>query len=287
MNFESYLDQAWNDHPTQSEKVAQEFSKGLALVESNEQLSQFVNLVNHVMGEHLAKWQDGISLLQSYQNHPHFKSGTETEKAIHRCIAALKIGDGQNESLDSFSLSDQVRILAVSSSALSGHDVTRSQNLLKKALSYAEKGLDQKDPANRALAVTGNNLACALEEKSNRSSDEVELMILAAQTGRKYWELAGTWSQVSFAEYRLAMTYIAAKDAKKPLQHAQNCLQILKDNLGSNFDFFYAYEALALAEKHNGNLPAYKMAVDQAKDYFAKLDDKEKSWAESTLQKLQ
>lgn len=66
-------------------------------------------------------------------------------------------------------------------------------------------------PAFRALAVTGNNLACTLEEKNHRSLQETELMILASRTARKYWELAGGWLEISRAEYRLAMNYLQAK----------------------------------------------------------------------------
>jgi hypothetical protein len=40
---------------------------------------------------------------------------------------------------------------------------------------FGSRGLEAKDPANRALAVTGNSLACSLAEKSQRSKQEADL----------------------------------------------------------------------------------------------------------------
>lgn len=286
MNFESYLDQSWNDHPTQSEKIASEFSRGASLVKTNEELSQLVGLVTHVMGEHLARWNDGVSFLSSLKTHSAFVKGSETEKAILRSIAALQVGGGQSIDLKSFSLSDQVRIFAVASSALADKNSKRSQDLLRQALNLAETGLDKKDPANRSLAVTGNNLACALEEKKSRTEEETELMILASQTGKKYWELAGGRLEVSRAEYRLAMTYLQAGDVAKAFRHAQTCVEFCRENDAGNLDMFYAYEALAHVEKKKDNSLGFQKAVDQAKGYFEKLSADKKSWCELSLKKL-
>lgn len=38
MNFTTYLDQAWTDHATQSERVASEFGFGTTMIETTEQL---------------------------------------------------------------------------------------------------------------------------------------------------------------------------------------------------------------------------------------------------------
>lgn len=286
MNFETYLNQSWNDHPTQSEKIASEFSTGAALVKTNEELNQLVGLVTHVMGEHLARWNDGVSFLSGLRNHSAFVKGSETEKTILRSIAALQVGSGHSPDLTFFSPSDQVRILAVAASALVDRDSQRSQELLRQALSLAEISLDKKDPANRALAVTGNNLASALEQKMSRTQVETDLMILASQTGRKYWELAGGWLEVSRAEYRLAMTYLQADDMAKALRHAQTCVESCRENNAGALDMFFAFEALAHVEKRQGNPLNFQRAVGQAKDYFEKLNDDDKAWCEPSLKKL-
>lgn len=286
MNFEIYLNQSWNDHAIQPEKTAAEFSIGLSLVTSNEELDQFVRLVTHVMSEHLARWNEGVLYLSNLKSHSAFVKGSEAEKSILRSIASLQVCGEQSPEIKLFSLSDQVRILAMASSALADKDSKKSQELLIQALDLAEKGLNKIDPANRSLAITGNNLACALEEKRSRSKVETELMILASQTGRKYWELAGGWLEVSRAEYRLSMTYIQAEDYLKALSHAQTCVELCRENNAGNMDMFYAYEALAVVEKMKQNLLGFQKAADQAKVYFEKMSDEDKAWCEMSLRKL-
>lgn len=286
MKFETYLNQSWNDHATQSEKVAAEFSNGASVAQTNEELEQLVRLVTHVMGEHLARWSEGVAFLSGLTKHTAFIQGSETEKAIRRSIASLQVADGKNPDPKSFGLSDQVRIFAMASSALTERDSKRSQSLLQQALSLAETGLDKNDPANRALAVTGNNLACTLEEKKLRTQEDTDLMILASQTGRKYWELAGGWLEVSRAEYRLAMTYLQAEDLAKAFRHAQICVEMCQENKAGDLDMFFAYEALAQVEKKKGNELGLQKAVDQAKNYFTKLSDNDKAWCEPSLKKL-
>lgn len=244
MTFETYIHEAWNDHPTQSEKLAQEFAERFSLIQSNEQIAQLIGLVTHVMGEHLARWEDGVNLLTHLEVHPLFGKGTETENALRRSKAVLNLARSESFELQTFNLSDQIRILAIAAAALADKNSSRAQRLLKKALSLAESGLEQTDPANRALAVTGNNLACALEEKPGRSREETELMLLAAKTGRKFWEIAGTWSQVFWAEYRLAMSHLQAGQKAEALSHAKTCQRIGEENQATKEDLVYVADLL-------------------------------------------
>ena len=286
MNFETYYKQAWSEHAMQAQKVADELALGVSLVETNQQLSQMAGLITHVMGEHLGLWSGGVSLLKSLKKHQAFVGGNETENTLLRSIAALELGNNQNTDLNAFGPSDQVRIFAVAASALAERDTRRAQEVFIKALSIAETSIDKKDPANRSLAITGNNLACALEEKKPRSAQENELMILAAQTGRKYWEVTGTWLEVERAEYRLANTYLQANDLAEALRHAQACLKICSENKAGALEFFFGYEALALVEKERANLHGFQKAVEQIHLYFGELGDDDKKWCESTLHKF-
>jgi hypothetical protein len=74
-------------------------------------------------------------------------------------------------------------------------------------------------------------------------------MILAAETGRKYWELAGTWVEVERAEYRLAMTYMHAGQLDKALKHARLCESICNENDAAPFEKFFAAEALVKVQR--------------------------------------
>ena len=131
-----------------------------------------------------------------------------------------------------------------------------------------------------------SGLASALEEKETRSPAETELMILAAQVSRKCWEIAGTWLEIERAEYRLANTFLKAGNFDQAFVHAQNCLQLIKDNNAGALEYFFAYEALALVEQARKNSVGFSQAVELAKEYFTKLSDNEKSWCEATLKKL-
>lgn len=286
MNFETYLNQAWNDHANESQKVAAGFLSAISLIETTEQLAQLANLVTHVMGEHLAEWQDGVKILTTFSTNPHCLSKGETEKLLQRSVAVLELGKNKDHDVSEFSVSDRIRIMAAAASALAERDSGRAHKLFYNSLHLAEMGLDAKDPANRALAIAGNNLACIFEEKKNRSESDSELMILAAHTGRKYWELAGTWEEVTIAEYRLAMTYIQAKDGSRSRQHAQNSIELRRENKASDRFMFFGYQALALAEKLNANDFGFHQAAQEAKQYFEKLSTDDKSYCEAGLKSL-
>lgn len=287
MTFDEFLNQAWNDHATQTEQVANRLREATSLIEKNDQIPPIAQLITHVFGEHLGFWDKGIELLQQLKAIPVFDSASESNKAIARSIASLELTGGMRQSIDDFSVSDQIRILTVAASALSEQkNSEKAHYLFRKALDKGQLGIDKTDPANHALAVTGNNLACALEEKKSRTKSETDLMILAAQTGRKYWEIAGSWLEVERAEYRLSQTYLKANDFVKALEHAQTCLEVVQENNAPPLEFFFGYEALALIEKARNNSIGFLKAVEQVKANFEKLNSEDKSWCESSLSKL-
>ena len=286
MNFEAYIDQAWTDHGANSEKVAAGFADGAKLAQSDDHLSQLIGLMVHVMGEHLARWDDGLKLMNQLKTHSALADQGESGAALRRSTATLEICRGDCPNIDSFSISDQVRIWAMAAASLSDRDTARASSCLKRSLALAEIGLEKTDRANRSLAVTGNNLACSIEEKANRSSAETELMILAAQTARQYWERAGTWLEVERSEYRLANTYLQAGNPKQALLHAEACLDIAKKNNAAPLEFFFGLEALALVHRARGNRDGFESAANEATQYFEKLATEDKSWCEATLKKI-
>ncbi|MGE0764189.1 MAG: hypothetical protein AB7N80_12985 [Bdellovibrionales bacterium] len=282
MTFDHFLNQAWNDHAENPKIVRDRFAEGLGLIGSDEQVASMAHLITHVMGEHLGEWQTGVDWLMRLEHLPAVQE--EGLAAISRSVASLRLAKGQEASLTSLSRSDQIRACAVAASALCGHQqITRANELLQTALGLAESGLPSDDPAHRSLAATGHNLACTLEEKIDKNPQEIELMILAARTSRIYWQIAGTWLEVSRAEYRLANTYLQAKDLDKAYQSAQNCLQIAEQNQAPALELFFAYEAQALVEKARQRKPEQDIAVAEMKKHFAALSPEDQKWCEKTL----
>ena len=144
--------------------------------------------------------------------------------------------------------------------------------------------LPDNDPAVRALAVAGNNLAANLEEKAERSADERALMILAAQTGRRFWQRAGTWLETERAEYRLGMTWLAAGDAGQARQHALACLAIVDAQTdAAPLERFFGHDVLARAERALGHTAAQAAAVAAMQDAFKQLSADDQAWCKATL----
>jgi len=287
MTFNEFLTQAWGDHAKQPEQVASIMESGIQLIEKNDQIPAMAQLVTHVMGEHLGQWEKGIQLLRVLETIPSYVAASESKNAVTRSIAVLELASGKEQSLDQLSQSDRIRVLAQTSSTLSGQNESeRAQKLFLAALDLAGVGLDPSDPANRALAVTGNNLASSLEEKIPRSDSETDLMILAAKAARKYWEIAGTWVETERAEYRLAKSHLAAKNLSEAREHAQRCIQISQKNNAAPLELFFGYEALALVEKARQNVVGFKEAVSQTEIFFKKLNTEDQSWCEKSLNKL-
>ncbi len=287
MDFDTFINQAWDDHATGPRTVAQRLPDAIALVGDEAQLNQLMNLGHHVHGEHLGEWQAGIAFIERLAASPVFVPGGASGLAHTRSVASLRLCEGAGVDLDAMAVSDRIRVGATAAAALAERDTSRATRLFEDALALAQRAeLPGGDPMNRALAVTGNNLASVLEQKAARSADERALMILAAQTGRHYWALAGTWLETERAEYRLAMTWLQAGDPARAREHAQACLQIVAANDGAALERFLGCEALGLVERAAGNAGGHAQALAGARAAFAELDSADQGWCAASLDKL-
>jgi hypothetical protein len=159
--------------------------------------------------------------------------------------------------------------------------------LLQAALDQAANSdLPATDPMNRALAVSGHNLAAALEEKAVLNDDEIKLMLMASKASRVHWERAGTWLQVERAEYQLATTFLKAGELVQAEFHARECGRIVVENDAPALERFFAFEALARVMRAAQNEAAFELASEQARAAFEGLDDGDKAWCQATLNKL-
>lgn len=286
MSFDSYLADAWHEHQTKTKEVADGIAAGAGLATTNAQLGQLAPLIAHVFGEHLGEWNRGISLLRELRNHKSFEEGSETDRVIERLTASLRLGSGWAVPLDGFSLSEKIRVYGVAAAALATRDTARALALFENALALETAITDTKDPANRVLAVTGNNLAVTLEELPARTPAENELMLLAARTGRKFWERAGTWLEVSRAEYRLALSHLKANFRAEARTHAEICLKMCQDNGAGPMDLFFAHEAHARIAAHVGERKAFAAELALVEKYFSMIEGPDKDWCAATLAQL-
>ncbi len=283
MTFHEYLKNAWSIHPLESEKLFGEFKRHLNLIQTSEDVNAFAHLITHVSGEHLGKWKEGLHLLQILKANPLLNDYL----IIDRYIATLSLSLDSHYSIKNFSDSDQARILAMAASALAfNNQAKRAADYIELACQIAKSKLDKSDPANKSLAIAGNNLASSLEEKESLTHEETKLMVQAAYVGRIFWELAGTWKEVERAEYRVARSFLKADILDKAFLHAEKCLEIVAANNNEPLEVFFGFEVMALVERARRNNLGFEESIEKMKKALLELTPEDQSWCKDVLEKL-
>ena len=288
MDFDTFIGQGWDEHVKDPAGVAARLhSEGIALLTDAAQIVPLAHMAHHVMGEHLGQWQMGLRFQEQLAALPLCPPGGAAAQALRRFMASLQLASGATDEDATLSASDRIRVTAMAAASLCDHDTARAKQLFQDALVRAHTAaLPDSDPVNRALAISGNNLASTLEEKPQRSAEARALMILAAQTARHYWAIAGGWLETERAEYRLAMTWVQASDSAQALVHAQNCLAIVQANDAPPLERFFAWEAKGVAARAAGDLSGHQQALAQVREACAALTEADRGWCQASLDKL-
>jgi tetratricopeptide (TPR) repeat protein len=287
MTIEEFLEAGWNDHADLPQEVADRLASSLHLVRTPEHIPGYARLVVHVFGEHLGQWERGAGLLEALRRVPAFDGGPAAAGAITRGAATLRYAGGDDTALEPLDVEDRVSALAVAASAFVGRNAyTAALAAYSEALCLADPGLSAGSPAIRALAIGGNNLAAALEEKRDRDSAETRGMIAAAQAALTYWKLAGTWLEEERAEYRLTRSLLQAGEHGAAIRSALRCVEVCERNGAPAFERFFSYVALALAQRDAGDAASFATARGHALQYFAQVPPEERRWCESERNEL-
>lgn len=287
MTFDAFLEAAWNDHGDRPQEVADRLASSLAVVETPEHIPAFARLLTHVFGEHLGQWRRGIDLLDSMRRLPAFDASPATAGALTRCVATLGYAGGDSSTLMSLPAEDRVYVLATAASVFAArNEIKKGLAAYAEALQLADSGLPSGSPAIRALAVGGNNLAAALEEKKDRDSSETDGMIAAANGGLKYWKLAGTWLEEERAEYRLTRSLLRAGQPQAAVRSAMRCIGICKINNAPAFEQFFGYAVLALAQRDAGDTHSFEASRNDALALFEQVPHDERKWCEAEVNEL-
>ncbi|MGZ3725540.1 MAG: hypothetical protein ACXWQQ_07055 [Pseudobdellovibrio sp.] len=279
ISFDQKIKDLWSEHAKNTEQVIQSFDEVLQMTQSSDQLKKVIHLANHVYTDHKIDNSAALNLFgrleaSSFNN-------AETRESIANSQNIFKTIENPDYKISDLPVSQQVKISAGAAAAFSFlKKFDKASELIGKAVTLAQT-LPQQDSAFRSLAITGNNMACSLEEKTERSQTESELMILAAKTAREFWEKAGTWVEVERAEYRLAQSYLKLRDFINSIKHANLCITICEKNSAPPLEFFYAYEAVAHIEKTIGQ-PL--RSLEKMKHYFNLLSEDDKKWCSSALE---
>jgi len=250
-------------------------------------VAPYARLVTHVLGEHLGEWERGVRMLDTLRAAPACSSD-EAAVAIRRGIASLRYAGGAQDAVAGLPGEDAVAALATAASALAGrNEFTRALATYHEATRVAPPDLPAKSPAIRALAIAGNNLACALEEKTDRDGLQTDGMVQAARAALRYWKQAGTWLEEERAEYRLANSLLQADDAAAAVQSAQRCADVCIANAAPPFELFFARAALALARRAAGDLDGFVVSRREARALYETIPDQERKWCNAELKRLE
>jgi tetratricopeptide (TPR) repeat protein len=287
-SFEDFIASAWEEHADAPQQVAERLAASIERVDIAARVEPFARLVVHVFGEHLGQWQRGIALLEALRAGASGEAGPAANAALARGIAVLRLGGGSGAAaLEALGIEDRIRVLATASSAFVAQDqVGRAIAAYADALALAVPGLPERSPALTALAVGGNNLAAALEERPLRSAEETAAMVDAAVSALKHWRLAGTWLEEERAEYRLARSWLQAGRVEEAQAAARRCIEVCLRNAAPPFELFFAHAVLALGLRAAGDVAAAKASRVEALRQYALVAPDEQAWCAAELKQL-
>lgn len=142
MSLEAFIESAWSEHAEPTQTVADRLQASALVVGWVAQTGPYAQRVTHVFGPHPGRWGEVVALPQSLRAVPCCHSAAGA--APDRGIATLRCCDGDDAAL-------------------------------------AAQELPPGSMAHGALAVGGNNLACALEESAKRNAGQSAGMVRAAE----------------------------------------------------------------------------------------------------------
>jgi hypothetical protein len=290
-DFDAFLTRAWDEHGDHAAGVAARLSQGVAAVTNAAQVARLAALIVHVHGEHLGQWHDGLAALDALTHRlrelPADAARPAAETALQRQGAALRLAAGDADALQGLAPDAAIAARAVAAGIAAGRDdwPTAIQRL-RQALADATPGVPDGSPALRVLAVTGNNVAAALEARAPRSADETAAMLEAATAALQYWSRAGGWTEVERAHHRLGSCRLAAGDAAGGAASARACLAVCAEHDAPAFERFFGEALLARASHAAGTADEAAAAAARARALAATLGADEHGWCDDELARL-
>jgi hypothetical protein len=285
--FDTFLRQAWADHADRSEAVALRLRTQTPAPETADQLSALARLVVHLCGEHLGAFDDGRWRLAALVKHPLVDAGVQSTVRVG--IASLTLAQNGRADVTGFTLEELIRSEAAAAAiSLGRHQTDRAMVLLRTARERLAAAPDAGAAVHRPLAIACHNMAWVLHDRgSARSADETATMLDLAAGSKMHWALAGTWLEVERGDYDLARCNLSAGLLDPALHFAAQCLAVCTQNDAPPYEYFFAYEALALVQRARGDLTACEREVAAAGASFEKLVAGDQDACRSTLAALQ
>jgi len=284
---DAFLETAWSDHGDRPREVADRLAAALPQLAAPGEVPPFVRLLTHVYGEHLGEWRQGVALLEAIGSRAVLVADTAAAGALARAVATLRCAGGDAAAVAALGREDRVAATAGAAAIFTGRaDLARAIPALDDALRLADGGLPDGSPAIRALAVAGNNLAAALEEKPDRDGAQTQAMVAAARAGLRYWTRAGTWLEEERAHYRLARTLLAAGDPAAAVASAARCVDVCAQHEADAFERFFGHAVLAVAARAAGDAEGFATNRRHALEAYGRVPEADRRWCGQALAEL-
>ena len=131
---------------------------------------------------------------------------------------------------------------------------------------------------HRQLGVDLFNFTWSLMDKSQRTLDEIEVMVHAAHASAYHWRQVGSPLNFERSDWQISRVYALLERPEAALYHAELCLSICQAEDIGDFDLAFAYEAVARAHAVGGRpekAQEYIYKAREAGEQIKKKDDRD------------
>jgi len=127
------------------------------------------------------------------------------------------------------------------------------------------------------FAMDFNRKTWELLEKKDRTPDEDQRMLDYAHASLAHWRTAGAEVRHQRGQWLLARVYAVLGEGARALKHARLCYELLDGHKADmeDFDFAFAYEAIARAYAVNGDKAEAKRFIQMAQKAGEVIKEKE------------
>jgi hypothetical protein len=278
-SLEKLLNEGWDYHDKESERLARELEAGAETGVASSILAPFLHLSIHTIGEHLGDWERALKLGRRVLDSrtPTF----ETAKAWGRLYVAAVLTGNAVEAADlelsylkaagddfGAALLDMRFMLA--GALIGAKRAAEGARLYRSAIDLI--GPIQPSPLlDRTIAAASNNLGWDLYEMPARTVDECALMQLCAEMSHIYWLKCGDWINEERALYRKALVANVTCSPETGLAHADTALAVINEHGERPLDAALLHLARASSLTALGDMDGRLRAIADADAAASKL----------------
>ena len=283
--IETLINEGWQYHDSKPEHLAQELEDSSTSV-TQEQTTNFLNLSNHTIGEHLGDWKRARKVAEAVTDQSPITAST-TRAGILLAVARFMDGDplgSRQAELAAIGASTDPEValyagletsMSIAKALIFSKRFHEGERLYRSVID-AVSGTEQPTPLDRSFAIASNNIANELLDLPAHNKLLSDLMVLCALESLRFWKRCGTWENNERGLLLLALVGNKLGQYEKAITYAEQALAIISDHGGEPVD--EAFVRLAVANSHLGSSSDADYVVE-----LQKADDLARSWDDDSL----